>query len=63
MTRPGRTIRLNADHAPLAMEQLGPVQWPPTLEASAAVVRRIHECARDEADEALLTDMVLGGAA
>jgi hypothetical protein len=63
MTRPGRTIRSNADHAPLASEQLGPVQWPPTAAVSAVVARRIHECARDEADEALLTDMVLGGAA
>lgn len=61
MTRP--TIRRNSDHAPLSMDHLGPVQWPPTADVSALIHRRIHECARDEADEALLTDIVLGGAA
>lgn len=61
MTRP--TIRLNADHAPLASEHLGPVDWPPTQAVSAAVRRAIHAVARDADDELLLTDIVLGGAA
>ena len=59
MTRP--TIR-QSDHAPLSSDHIGYVH-PIEPEAAALMRRRIHEAARDEADEALLTEMVLGGAA